>query len=517
VANLGAYRFVFVPAALIAMPLAHGGPLDEYTAQARGSLVHQNIAGAIQTVCPQLVGSFGGMTSAIEAPASPRRDITLRCNELIQTAIELADPEGAQPARSLRYTEADQLLAALQQVTGEEAVAQNTMTTRAANSQYTNIAARLDALRLAVGSASSSSSTAAFNFEPDETFHAADGLSALGHTSNRLGGGASADEPGLPAAGIRNRGGLFLMGSYNGGDRDTTPVEDGFDFDTFNLTVGVDRLFSGGGVIGLAVGYDDFSADFHVSPMVSGGEVEASGVSLSVFGSKDFGTFFLDGIAGVGQLDFGIERMLRYASDNPNPDCLCPDQNRLLSADSEGDYYSLGLMGGWRVYKRAWLIQPTVAISLRNYRIDGYTEQDLTANGGMPLRIGDQDIDSLRLIVGLQFQKAVSRSFGVLRPSFQLSWYHEFEDDPNIVSAKYAIEDELAVTQPGLGFNPSLTGCLSCFQLTSEAPDQNFAVLGAGLTFVFPNSRVFTLYYEGLFGYQDLNSNAISASFRRQF
>lgn len=485
---------------------ALSGPLDDFARANSGSEVQVNIAVAIQTLCPELVGSFGGLQGALAAPDSPDKDITLRCNELIGTAVDF-DPNGS-PARSLGYTQSNQLLSALQEVTGEEIAAQNTMTVRAANSQFSNIASRIGALRLAAAGAGTTGPATAFNFDVG-------GISlnqALPTQSRQiLGSGASADED----TGFK-RAGFFINGSYNTGDRDESALEDGFDFDVFSGTMGLDYRFNSG-VLGVSVGYDNFSADFKTSPVVSGGSLEAKGLSGSIFGLKDFGNFFIDGIATFGQLDYDINRDLVYSSSNNDPNCQCPAQNRTLISESDGDHTTFSANAGWQIFANEWLIQPTLGVSYRNYKIDGYTEQDTLATGGMELRYGDQDIDSLRSVAGLQLSRAVNRSFGVLRPWLSLEWFHEFEDDRSILKAKYAQEDVLAAANPGLAFSRSLTGCLSCFEISNAVPDTDFGVVGAGLSFVFPNFVQLLFYYEGLVGYKDLTSNSITINFRSQF
>lgn len=489
--------------ALLTAGTALGGPLDDFARENGGTPVQIDVATAINTICPQLVQSFNGLDGALAAPDSSEKDITLRCNELISTSVDLRTGESQR--RSLGYTDGQDLLSALQQVTGEEIAAQNTMTVRAANSQFSNIASRLGALRLAAAGAGTTGPATAFNFDVDGV-----NLGSGMLPGANLGGGASADETGL------KRAGFFVNGNYNTGDRDASALEDGFDFDMFSATVGFDYRFDSG-VIGGSVGYDDFSSEFTPSAVVSGGEIEATGYSVSLFALKEFGTFFIDGIATYGQLDYDIDRILRYDSQNNDPACQCPDQSRELVSSTDGDYRSVSATAGWAKYANEWLIQPTLGLSYRNYKIDGYTEQDTQANGGMELRYGDQDIDSLRSVLGLQVSRAINRDFGVLRPWFGLEWYHEFEDKQNILAAKFAQEDVLASTAPGFGFSGSLTGCLSCFTIASAEPDTDFGVVGVGLSFVLPNFVQFLVYYESLVGYQDLTSHSFTLNFRSQF
>jgi len=491
----------------LATSVALAGPLDDFARNNGGTSLQIDIADAITGICPTLVGSFGGISGALAAPDSPDKDITLRCNELVGTAAVFNDP-ATQGARTLGYTDSNDLLAALQQVTGEEIVAQNTMTVRAANSQFSNIAARLGALRLAAAASGTSGPATAFNFDFNGMNVHSDVGSSLGAF---FGGGAQIDEPvALKPAGF------FVNGSYNTGDRDASALEDGFDFDMLGLTAGFDYRFNTG-VLGVSVGYDDFSSEFNPSALVSGGDIEASGMSASVFGLKDFGNFFVDAIVTYGQLDYDIGRILQYASSNNDPTCQCGSQDRTLTSASDGDHTSVSVSAGWQWYQDEWLFQPTIGLSSRNYKIDGYTELDSDANGGMELRFGDQDVDSLQSVLGLQVSRAIPRGFGVLRPWFGVEWYHEFEDDQNVLQAKYAQEDVLAASNPALGFSGSLANCLSCFSISSDEPDTDFGVVGVGLSFVYPNFMQLLFYYEGLVGYENLTSNAFTVNLRGQF
>ena len=487
---------------------ALAGPLDDFARANGGTSVQVDIAVAVQTICPRLIGFFGGLDNVLAAPESEEKDITLRCNELVLTAVDFNDPNAA-PSRSLQYTDEDDLLAALQQVTGEEIASQNTLTVRAANSQFSNIASRLGALRLAAAGAGTTGPASVFNFDVNNVYASNDVVSG---GAAYAGGAASSD-----AAGTIKRGGFFVNGSFNTGDRDASDLENAFDFDMLTVTGGFDYRFNTG-VLGVSVGYDDFQSDIEPSAVTTGGSIDADGMSFSLFGLKEFGTFFIDGIATFGQLDYEIVRILQYDSANSDPACQCPNQDRSILSATEGDHFSGSVNAGWQWYSNAWLIQPNIGLSFRNYQIDGYTEVDTASTGGMELRYGDQDIDSVRGVLGIQVSRAINQNFGVLRPWFSAEWYREFEDDANTLQAKYAQEDILAGTaDPSLGFSDSLTGCLSCFQIASVAPDTDFGVVGAGLSFIFPNFVQLLFYYEGLVGYEDLSSNAFTVNLRGQF
>ena len=378
-------------AAVLLQQAALAGPLDSFALNHGGTGVQQGIAGAIQTVCPQLVATFGGIANALAAPESAQKDITLRCNELISTATDLDNPN-VRPARSLNYSTPEELLAALQQVTGEENASEGTLAVRAANSQFSNIAARLGALRMAATGAGSTAPATAFNLD-------------LG-SAPALGGGASADDESPDGGANLSRGGFFLNGNLNTGNRDATSLEDGFDFNALSLTAGFDHRFDKG-VLGVSIGYDSFDSDFKTSSLVSGGHVKADGASVSMFGMKDLGNFFIDGVVSFGSLSFDVQRLLRYDTANFDPDCQCTTQDRRLTSDPDATHYGVSFTAGGQVYTGKWLIEPSFVASFRRYNIDGYTENDSLANGGMALRFGDQTIDSLQSTLGVQFSRSI--------------------------------------------------------------------------------------------------------------
>jgi outer membrane autotransporter protein len=232
---------------------------------------------------------------------------------------------------------------------------------------------------------------------------------------------------------------------------------------------------------------------------------------------KEFGNLFIDGVVTFGELSYDVERILRYPSGNTDPACQCTPQDRLLTSDPDASHYGLSFTAGGQVFAGSWLIQPSFVTSFRRYEIDGYAERDSLATSGMELRFGEQTVDSLQSVVALHFSRSINRSFGVLRPYFSVEWYHEFEDEQQILQAKYLQEDDLAVTNSALGFSASLNNCLSCFQVGSELPDENYGVVGAGLSFVFSNFKQLLFYYESLVGYDNLNSHSVTVNFRRQF
>jgi len=466
-----------------------------------GATALQREAGvAVQNMCGALAaaGGFG-----LNDPQ--QQDLFLRCNEFVQTSQELqGNPD---TTRSLGIT-GGELLAAIQQVSGEELHSQGTLATRVPNGQFSNIAGRLNSLRLGGASVAGGSVAHSAPLDSDRLASANTGVFSM--SDGATGGGASADGEG-------SRLGWFLDGSYNTGDRDHSVNEDGFDFDATSVTAGLDWSF-GSGVIGVSAGLDAYDADFATirtgsAEVVSGGNVEVEGTTGSLFGAWNVGNFYMDGIVSFGSLDSDISRNVVYASNNPMCAPACPSQNRALTGETDGDFLSGGVTAGYDAMWGNWDVSTTLSLSYRDVDIDGYDETDSAPNGGLALRYASQNIESLRSILGFAFTRNISRSFGVLSPLLRVEWHHEFEDDPLVLAAKYVAEDDL----PNGSEPDNFTTCISCFRLSSDEIDSDFALVGVGVSMVF--ARRLQLYgaYDALLGLDNLTSNTISLGIRGQF
>jgi outer membrane lipase/esterase len=431
-------------------------------------------------------------------------DLFQRCNEMVETArVFEGIPAGT--GRTLGYTDRSQLLAAVQQVSGEELTAQGKLSTQVSAGQFANISGRLNALRLG-GESSAARGHVAMLGEPMPN-----GLAMLddaaGYSSLRPAAGASSD------AEVANPWGWFIESSYGFGDHDQTVNEDPFDYDSVSVSTGSDYNF-GNGVIGFSVGYDDYQADFDTATLVSGGDVKVEGVSGSLFGGYFGSGWMLNGIATYGQLSSDVNRRVVY--DSANATCVpsCGAQ-RTVTGSPDGDYWALGATIGYAFNAGGWDITPTLSGSYRDVSIDGYDEIDTFTDGGLALRYEEQTIKSTRSILGIALARPISRSFGVLVPSLRAEWHHEFEDDVRQVRAKYVLEDTLAVS--GASAPNDFACAISCFTMLSDQPDTDFGIASIGVSSVFAQRMQFYLIYEALISAENLTGNSIAVGLRGQF
>lgn len=510
--------------AMLAVSQASAQPIPQFI-QDQG-LTDTNIGRAaigVQVTCAELI-AIGANDPAGTGEAN---ELWRRCNELVVTAVEFnndapapVDPNN--PLRTLGYctgsgcqtsSEAGDLLAAFQQVNGEEVQASANLSQTASYDQFSTIGARLAALR---GAGSSSVTSVAAN--------SADVMYGSG-------GGAAADSA-MPFG----PWGWFVRGTYTSGERDPSDAtsfsgqENGFDYDQYGVTIGIDRR-SGNAVWGFALGYNSYEIEMQtVGPVggtpnsvVEGGTIETDSVN---------GTFFYDvasqnnvyfsALAGYGTQSFDMLRNFIYFENNA-PNATVTDQQRLMVADPDGDSIAAAFTLGRSMFRGSVVFDPYIGLTYDRVTIDSFAEADSgnTAEnqnlGGMQLAFDEQNIDSLRSRLGFQISNNVNTDFGSVRPMFSAEWFHEFEDDLRTIRAKYAIEESLAADNQGnftAGFG---AGCVSCFDIISEAPETDYFVVGLGIAATTQRGFQSFLMLEGLLGHSYLSAYAITVGMRGQF
>ncbi len=379
--------------------------------------------------------------------------------------------------------------AAITELTPEEAAAQAEVSLGAQKTQLANIGSRLAALR---GGAVQGAVTRLAMSIQGQPFDLGGVLTARAwrrddhRLAERLDSAlASALAGGLAAAGQEAEGespppeapsgarpsgaprwGIFVNGRISIGDRPTTALETGFDFETLGLTAGADYRLSDRWVVGGALGYLDTDTDL----AADGGRLDARGTSLSAYASYSRDRFYLDGVLGYGRTSYDSVRNV----DLPQP---FQGQRRFIARGSpDGSQLSARLGGGYDAQIEAWTVGGFGSLSWIDSTIDAYLERDA---GPFNLALADQDVESLLSELGAEVAYAASRSWGVLRPTLRLAYLHEHEDDARLIRARFL--DDLTATE---------------FAIPTEEPDRDFFNLTAGLTATLARGRTLYLIYD---------------------
>jgi uncharacterized protein YhjY with autotransporter beta-barrel domain len=506
-------------------------------------------AGAVQRMCADL--KQAGATPS-KPGAGPVGDLFLRCNELIGNATILnaggESPPTSAPPRTLGLS-GPQLLAALQQVSGNEVTAQGDLSTQVSAGQFSNISGRLSALRLgnfgalsrgqfadlgpsgageltnaAVGPIPVSDGAVSLDSWQQSGLHPTVfnySVGALDGSGSGAGSGSGYTQTPANAAGNASGSfdahwGWFAQGTYDFGHRSQSAAEDGFDFHAGSFTAGIDYNF-GNAVLGVSGGYDDYRANFANNGTVTGGDTEVKGGSGSIYGAWFSDQFFVNGIATYGSPQTTMNRTVFYPSTNTcAPPATCPGVNESYYSNPGGRDYAAALSIGHDTYfgGGAWDLETSLSVSYQRVETDAFAETPSNPNGvgsGLALAYAEQAIESLRSILAFDLSHPYSTSFGVVSPDLRLEWQHEFKDDERTLQAKYAYDPTAGAGVFGGA------GCASCFSILSDQPSSDFGVAGVGITLLFAHRVQAYAYYEALIGETHLTSNAVTIGIRGQF
>lgn len=399
------------------------------------------------------------------------------CNALVSAALG-GDPNASQ---------------ALAQVTPDQVSAPTDASQTAMQTQMRNLGRRLAALR--AGARGFSVSGLSFSLDGQPIRLAALSSALLDGVFNASEAETARSPLGTVAGG---RLGVFINGDVRFGNRDRTDRVEGFDFDTYGITAGVDYRFTDSLVAGLSLGYTNSSLDIDGSR----GSLDSDGWTGSVYGTwyKDLDakrSLYVDGLISYGALGYDQLRSVRYGFQTGSR----VDQG--LNADFDGSQWAFSIGGGYRMQRGALSFGPVARLEYVSASIDGYDEKarDPSAPGsGWRVHIDGQDVDSLTTRVGLDLSYAMSQSWGVFVPQLTADWVHEFKLDADPVVG-YFVEDSSR----------------TLFRLAVDGPDRDYFNLGVGAVAQLPYGMSGYVFYRKLLGYDTLSVDSISFGLRMEF
>jgi uncharacterized protein with beta-barrel porin domain len=434
-------------------------------------------ARANQTVFDALDASCnpGGIFDTVPEPVAPpvgtscsdaqRFLVYLNARELVQTANEI---RGSGATIASLGQNVDGLGRALRWTAAEELAAQGSIATEFSNGQLSNLAARLSALRFGARGFGAAN---LYRVDPQR-----DRLFAS--TQGEPKSGAPGEEP---AGETYSRWGGFLNGAFGYGSKEPTPLEDAFDFDGSEITLGVDyRLPSNvvlGGIFGLSgqvVDFDEAASDISVVD----GNIDADGESVIFFALFQGERLTLSGSLGAQSLSYDIVRNIKYPSFNPELESA----NSIANSHPETDVRVATFSFGYALGNQKFTFEPFLNVEYLDATVDAFAEErsiNLLSNDSVSKRfdlaISEQSFDSFETAVGLRFQYVVTPRFGVIVPYLTLESHRELADDARTITAGYAAIQDILGT--------------SAFVVPTDAPDESYFVASAGFSIVLRGGR----------------------------
>lgn len=408
-----------------------------------------------------------GLCQRMNAAPDPRAGVAslaTRCLELVETA----DPDAIDPTLNLGGAPAD-VPGWLQQIVPEEAEIMGSGSTDTAHDQLANVGNRLQFLR-------TGTSTLA--------------VSGIHLTGDSLTGGAAGGDD-------YSRWGLFVNGSYGSGDKDQTFNEAGFDYDAYGITAGVDYRVNAALVAGIAVGF----SKSEVEAEANDDTYDTDGNSIILYGSYFKELFYVEGSLTYGAYEHEGERNIAYGAG----------ARRILrtaESDTDSNQLAWSLATGYNNSIARFNYSLFARVEGVDADIDGYDESgsgNPAAVGGneWAMRVEDQEIESLQLVLGAHLAYALSASFGVIQPYVSAEAHHEFEDDARTVRSFY-LNDPFFID--GDRSFP--------VELTTDKPDEDFFVISVGSSFVLKSGNQLFINYDTLVGMANVNSQAVTIGVR---
>lgn len=288
--------------------------------------------------------------------------------------------------------------------------------------------------------------------------------------------------------------GFFASGLVESLNRDITTFQDGYKSNILGITGGADYRFSKKLVAGLALSYSNTDGDFR-----SGGNFSTNSYGGTLFAA------YLPTDRTFVQVTGGYTRnnylVARAASANvipeippvdrgTNPDAI-DSTSGTASSNSNGKVFNLGLITGYDHPIGRFTIGPRMGMNYSNTKIGDYGE---TGSTGVELKYGDQWINSLQSVLGVQGSAAISTGLGVLVPQVNADYIHEFANSQRFINVQFA--------QDNRGANATQ------FRFQNDVPVRNYFNLGTGLMMVLPNGWQPFVNFRAMVGNEQFNNYA---------
>ena len=252
--------------------------------------------------------------------------------------------------------------------------------------------------------------------------------------------------------------GFWSAGSIVVGERDGNRTSSGFDFGSDGVSFGVDRKIGNNLVLGSAVGlgWNDTDLDDGRSTM------DARQRSLSIYGLWKADAWFVDGVLGLGRLDFDIVRWSAAAGANG-------------TAKREGDQAFGAVTLGYEHRADKSVLTGYGRLDASRTTLDTYRETGL---GIYDLIYAEQDVDSSTAAVGVEGRYDFWTEVAMVRPFWTLEWRQALQNRGNA------------------GINYVVQPNTSDYVLGLRSYNDNVAALGAGVDIGFGNGWSMSFHFK---------------------
>jgi outer membrane lipase/esterase len=208
---------------------------------------------------------------------------------------------------------------------------------------------------------------------------------------------------------------FFFAGSAASSDPGRRLTSLGYDLETVGATGGVEYDTVSGLIVGAAASYTRADADF----ATQSGSARADGWQLGAYAGWRGGGAFVQGYAGIGSLDYDIERAA--VIDN-------------VTASPDGETMTAGASAGYLMAMGDLQIGPVLSLRYARAEIDAFTE---TGDPVLTLDVSEQRLTSLTGSAGIEARGDISSGGLSIQPYGSVALEREFDGDAR--SLTYAL------------------------------------------------------------------------------
>jgi outer membrane autotransporter protein len=298
--------------------------------------------------------------------------------------------------------------------------------------------------------------------------------------------------------------GLSLLLGARGSvfERDDSTAERGYDGFFTGGQIGADYRISERAVVGGFFGYERMESDFEQDPFPAplvtsdaSGSRESDSYFFSIFASYDWtDALHTDLNLGGGISDLSLERNVAFQPLAPPGSPLTLVDTR---ASTDGYEISAEAGVGYDVSLGSVQLGPYARLRYIRNDFDAYTEKGSSA---FEMVFPSVASDSLASVLGVRESVAISTAYGVVVPEVRVEYEHEFLRDPIGATARFVNDPSGNVLALG-----------------GDAPDRNYANVGAGCVWLLPNGLIPYFDYEALLGFDDFERHRLSVGLRMEF
>ncbi len=283
-----------------------------------------------------------------------------------------------------------------------------------------------------------------------------------------------------PTTGADSGTSYWIEGVASFGTRDARGGFSSSEFSSDGITVGVDKRTSDQWAFGMGLGYARDKTLIGTEGSVS----RAKGYSLAVYGSyQPTPTTFVDGLLGVGSLDFDSTRFVAPISD-------------FAYGKRSGSQIFGSLTGGVEFRNGNLLVSPYGRLDFSTDRLNDSTE---TGAGVYALRYVRQTSTSIQGALGVRAESIHAADFGYVVPRARVEYRHELKRSGDAY----------------IQYADQLGGPL--YRLASSGGPRDSVMLGLGSDLILRDGLTLSLEYQLSHSFANASTHALRLRLSKDF